>query len=195
MQKIFEKIQYQDGGPNDRGMRMGYAIGESEDQIRADLGITHGSIRFFEIPLDVYFKRKKEVEKELSLYNLDFFKVPSEQFSNLLFDNYKLQDILFQKHKVQAFPLHQYDKQQTPYPDDVFDTALTFFGPSKKVYTAADRPKKPITDMLKQLNRIMMAFDLNSQYRYGISKTVDPLLNTHTQYFIWFRKINVQKHI
>ena len=181
---------YQDGGPGDYGVLLGYAIGESESQLKADQGITHGGTRFHEISLDVYFKRKKEAETELRLFTLDFSKVPSEQFSNLLFDDYKLQDILFQKHKVQTFTLQQCDKQQTPYPDDVFDTGLLFFGPGQKVYSASDRAKKPSTDMLKQLDRIMMAFNLNSHYRYGISKTIDPLLNTYTQYFIWFRKIN-----
>lgn len=67
MSKIFEEKQYSDGGPNDRGVIIGYVEAESKQAAREKTGITHNFIQFVEIPREEYERLKA---KALALYRI-----------------------------------------------------------------------------------------------------------------------------
>lgn len=68
--KIFEKIQWLDGGPNDKGIVIGYELGESEKQLRKKFKINHGFISFLEISKAEYELRKKEAQQNLKMFKI-----------------------------------------------------------------------------------------------------------------------------
>ena len=68
--KIFEKRQYIDGGPNDRGRVIGYELGESSQQLEEKFGINHGFTQFYEITREEYLRRKNELENELKIFTI-----------------------------------------------------------------------------------------------------------------------------
>lgn len=63
--KIFEEIEWTDGGPNDKGSVIGYHYGESESQLKNKYGITHNFISFREITTEEYNKRLQAKQREL----------------------------------------------------------------------------------------------------------------------------------
>lgn len=60
--KIFEKIQYSDGGPNDKGKLIGHVKGESKEGLQEEIG--NGFIKFFEIETYNYNKRKEKAMED-----------------------------------------------------------------------------------------------------------------------------------
>jgi len=67
--KIYEIIEYSDGGPNDKGTIVGYKkSNNSRNHLRAK--INHNFIDYREISEEEFSKRKKEVEKNLKMFNL-----------------------------------------------------------------------------------------------------------------------------
>lgn len=68
--KIFEELQWTDGGPLDKGTVIGYEHGESEEQLKNKFGINHGFISFREISIEEYNKRKNQLLKQLKLFKL-----------------------------------------------------------------------------------------------------------------------------
>lgn len=59
MTKIFEKIEFTDGGIHDKGVILGYHIGESSEQLLKDYNINHGFIQFREIDKVTFIERKR----------------------------------------------------------------------------------------------------------------------------------------
>ena len=68
--KIFEKKEYIDGGPNDRGVILGYEKGESPEQLKKKYGINHGFIQFREISLEDFKERKKVAWVNYAMYKI-----------------------------------------------------------------------------------------------------------------------------
>ena len=68
--KIFEQIEWSDGGPMDKGRVVSYLHGESEEQLKKLYGIDHSFISFREISQEVYNKRKTDAENHLKLFQL-----------------------------------------------------------------------------------------------------------------------------
>jgi len=68
--KIFEKKEYIDGGPNDRGVILGYEKGESPEQLKKKYDINHGFIQFREISLEDFKARKKEAWANYAMYKI-----------------------------------------------------------------------------------------------------------------------------
>lgn len=65
--KIFEKIEYIDGGPNDRGKVIGYVrTTKSREELRSE--IPHGFIDFIEISEELFLKLKKDAENNLYMF-------------------------------------------------------------------------------------------------------------------------------
>jgi|GEM_PF-2742582 len=69
---IFERIEWLDGGPNDKGIVTGYFFGESEKQLKKKFKITDGYTSFREISMETYYERKKQAKNTLKLFNLIF---------------------------------------------------------------------------------------------------------------------------
>ncbi len=57
--KIFETVEFIDGGYNDKGTEVGYELGESEALLKAKFEITHNFISFREISEEEYRRRKQ----------------------------------------------------------------------------------------------------------------------------------------
>ena len=66
--KLFEMVEWTDGGPLDRGIILGYEKGNSEKELKKRFKINHGFISFREISLEEYNKRKKLAEKNLKMF-------------------------------------------------------------------------------------------------------------------------------
>ena len=66
--KIYEAIEYTDGGPTDQGKLIGHHTARSEKELRERLGINHGFIQFYEISLTTYRRRRA---KALAMYPMD----------------------------------------------------------------------------------------------------------------------------
>lgn len=74
--KIFKKIQYEDGGPNDRGVVIDYVFAtdsDTNDTLRVKFGITHGGIYFMEIDTETYYKNYLAAKREYELFHEDQF--------------------------------------------------------------------------------------------------------------------------
>jgi hypothetical protein len=68
--KIFEKREFFDGGPNDKGWTIGYIKAESKEQAKEILNIDHNFIQLFEISEKEFKKRKKEAWENYKMYKL-----------------------------------------------------------------------------------------------------------------------------
>ena len=66
--KIFEKRQYQDGGPNDRGDCIGFVRALNKEEARKISGITHNFIQFHEISEKSFLERKREAWNNYKMY-------------------------------------------------------------------------------------------------------------------------------
>lgn len=65
--KIFEIIQYEDGGPNDRGKVIGYIkINEEEELPKTSTGFK----QYHQISIREYNKRKNEALRALDLFTI-----------------------------------------------------------------------------------------------------------------------------
>ncbi len=65
---IFEKVEYSDGGPNDRGTLLGYIFADSKEEAVRILNVCHSFITVREISLEVYNKRKELAGKTSAMY-------------------------------------------------------------------------------------------------------------------------------
>jgi hypothetical protein len=68
--KIFEKRQFTDGGPNDRGFCIGYIHADTEEEAKRILNIKHGFIQLFEITNEEYEARKEEAAAMLRMFTI-----------------------------------------------------------------------------------------------------------------------------
>jgi len=68
--KIFEKVEYIDGGPNDRGTCIGYIKAETKEEAYKILNINHGFIRLYEISTEEFEIRKKIAERNLAKFDI-----------------------------------------------------------------------------------------------------------------------------
>jgi hypothetical protein len=68
--KIFEKREFTDGGPNDKGFVIGYIKAKSKEEARNILNIKHGFIQLFEISLIDFSKRKMEAWKNYKIFDI-----------------------------------------------------------------------------------------------------------------------------
>jgi len=66
--KIFEVKEFTDGGPNDKGVLIGYEKGESSEQLKKKNGITHGFISFHEISQEEYNRRKEGARRHFESF-------------------------------------------------------------------------------------------------------------------------------
>lgn len=68
--KYYEIIEYQDGGPNDKGTIIAYAKGENEEDLSVKKHLTSGFISATEIPLSLFEDRKNKAIKHLAMFNI-----------------------------------------------------------------------------------------------------------------------------
>ena len=69
--KIFEKIQWSDGGHNDKGEVIGYLRAPSLGIATKALNVDHNFIQCREISKREYLRRRKKAEIALSMFNLE----------------------------------------------------------------------------------------------------------------------------
>lgn len=69
--KIFEKIQYIDGGPNDRGEVIGYIKAHSLQEAKKILNVNHGFIQVYEISKIEFEARKNKAWLKYKMYKID----------------------------------------------------------------------------------------------------------------------------
>lgn len=65
---LFEKKEYSDGGPNDKGVLIGYIEANSREEAENILNVNHGFIQIHEISQEVYENRKRDAENTLQMY-------------------------------------------------------------------------------------------------------------------------------
>lgn len=68
MEKIFKKVEWNDGGPNDKGILLGFEKGFSEKQLKEKYNINHGFISFIEISKETYNNLKKETYNNYKMF-------------------------------------------------------------------------------------------------------------------------------
>lgn len=65
--KLFQKREYIDGGPNDRGIVIGYVrTTKTREELRSEM--SHGFIDFIEISEELFLKLKKDAESKLKMF-------------------------------------------------------------------------------------------------------------------------------
>ena len=69
--KVFEKVQWSDGGPNDKGDVMGYIRASSLAEAKEILNVNHGFLTCREITKEEYNKRRRKAEVALRMFNLE----------------------------------------------------------------------------------------------------------------------------
>ena len=67
---IFEKVEYSDGGPNDKGSVIGYIEADSLDEAKVILNVNHNFIQVREITQETYNERKKIAKMEYEMYSI-----------------------------------------------------------------------------------------------------------------------------
>jgi len=70
MSMIFEKREYTDGGPNDKGTTIGFIQAKNKEEANKILNINHGFIQLYEMDIETFLKRKKEAWDEYKMYDL-----------------------------------------------------------------------------------------------------------------------------
>lgn len=68
--KIFEKREFSDGGPMDRGTCIGFIRAKDKEIAKKILNINHGFIELREISQKEFVKRKKEALNNYNMYVL-----------------------------------------------------------------------------------------------------------------------------
>ena len=67
---IFEIREYVDGGPSDRGRVIGYKkTDKTRQELREEQG--HSFIDYHEITPEEYLEKRKKVEEELAMFNIE----------------------------------------------------------------------------------------------------------------------------
>ena len=67
--KIFEKREYMDGGPNDRGFTVGFIkTNKTREDLRKEQG--HGFIDYIELTEEAFLKRKRQAEYNLKMFDI-----------------------------------------------------------------------------------------------------------------------------
>lgn len=66
--KIFKKILWNDGGPNDKGTLQGFYEGFSEKQLKIEQSITHNFISFIEISKERYEELKRKAKEQYEMF-------------------------------------------------------------------------------------------------------------------------------
>lgn len=67
---IFEKREYVDGGPNDRGYVIGYIKADSFEEATKILNIDHSFIQLYEISEEEFNRRKQSVFNDLKQFDI-----------------------------------------------------------------------------------------------------------------------------
>lgn len=68
--KIFEKVEYSDGSPNDRGTVVGYISALSLKEAKKILNVNHGFLQVHEISMGLYYERKEIAKRNFLKFKL-----------------------------------------------------------------------------------------------------------------------------